>query len=255
MLPQKEVSGLEFVCLEKWNRQLVKMVTGKALDLRPGKASESGSLKAKVWDEIVEERQKVANQKLQEALEVDNGQAQDAQAARGAKKNKVVRAGSKHMLMLPEVIDIECRQHGLKVLLEGINTQVIWMHFTEDNINWLKNEVGAEGSEASGETAIGQEANTRRQQRGSRRRAAPGGATERRPVIGSIFSISINGLREQLAFLRRKQASCTYFALLSWKAKACMCTDTNTEIHTHTYTCIHVSLHIYIPCLKIKQQE
>ncbi|CAE7853586.1 unnamed protein product, partial [Symbiodinium necroappetens] len=110
----------------------------------PGKASESGSLKAKLWDEIVEERQKVANQKLQEALEVDNGQAQDAQAARGAKKNKVVRAGSKHMLMLPEVIDIECRQHGLKVLLEGINTQVIWMHFTEDNINWLKNEVGAE---------------------------------------------------------------------------------------------------------------
>ena len=144
VLPQKEVSGLEFVCLEKWNRQLVKMVTGKALDLRPVKASESGSLKAKVWDEIVEERQKVANQKLQEALEVDNGQAQDAQAARGAKKNKVVRAGSKHMLMLPEVIDIDCRQHGLKVLLEGINTQVIWMHFTEDNINWLKNEVGAE---------------------------------------------------------------------------------------------------------------
>ena len=33
VLPQKEVSGLEFVCLEKWNRQLVKMVTGKALDL------------------------------------------------------------------------------------------------------------------------------------------------------------------------------------------------------------------------------
>ncbi|CAE7783343.1 unnamed protein product [Symbiodinium sp. CCMP2592] len=71
VLPQKEVSGLEFVCLEKWNRQLVKVLTGKALDLRPGKAAASGSLSSKVWGEIVEQRQNVANQKLQEALEVE----------------------------------------------------------------------------------------------------------------------------------------------------------------------------------------
>ena len=84
----------------------------------------------------------VANQKLQEALEVEK----DAKEApsRAGKKQKVVRAGSKHMIMLPEVLDIECREHGLKVLMEGINTQTIWMHFTEENINWLKNEVDAE---------------------------------------------------------------------------------------------------------------
>ncbi|CAE7287814.1 unnamed protein product [Symbiodinium sp. CCMP2592] len=48
------------------------------------------------------------------------------------------------MIMLPEVLDIECRERGLKVLIEGINTQTIWMHFTEENINWFKNELDAE---------------------------------------------------------------------------------------------------------------
>ncbi|CAE7228423.1 unnamed protein product [Symbiodinium sp. CCMP2592] len=128
VLPQKEVSGLEFVCLEKWNRQLVKMLTGKALDLRPGKAAASGSLSSKVWGEIVEQRQNVANQKLQEALEVE---VKDNTANGARKKPKAVRANSKHMIMLPEVLDIECRERGLKVLIEGINTQTIWMHFTD----------------------------------------------------------------------------------------------------------------------------
>ncbi|CAE7326894.1 unnamed protein product, partial [Symbiodinium sp. CCMP2456] len=100
----------------------------------------------------------VANQKLQEALEVEND-ANDAPSARAGKKQKAVRASSKHMLMLPEVLDIECRGHRFKVLMEGINTQSIWMHLTEENINWLKNE------------AAGEEAKPRVQRRSGSKRA------------------------------------------------------------------------------------
>ena len=45
---QKYVDGETFMHLKKWDRALVKTMTGKSLDLRPGKSS--GSLNIDMWD-------------------------------------------------------------------------------------------------------------------------------------------------------------------------------------------------------------
>ena len=131
---QKCVDDVKYMCLDKWNRALIRLLTGRALDMREGK--ESGSLRSAVWDEIVEARQDRANELLHEALQ--NEQEDDPKN----KRKQPVRATSKHQILLPVWAQLQVRGHSFKVLLEGINSQTtIWIEFTLENLTWLKKEI------------------------------------------------------------------------------------------------------------------
>ena len=54
-----------FVKFDKWDRALVKLMTGVPLDLRKSKSG--GSLDNDVWDELVRLRQDAANKLLVDA--------------------------------------------------------------------------------------------------------------------------------------------------------------------------------------------
>ena len=139
MVPkQKCVDDVKYICLDKWNRALIRLLTGRALDLREGK--ETGTLKSAVWDEIVQARQDKANELLQEALQ--NEQTEEQQKN---KRKQPVKATSKHQILLPVCAQVEVRGHSFQILLEGINSQVLWMEFKLENLLWLKQEI--EGSQ------------------------------------------------------------------------------------------------------------
>ena len=56
---QKDVDGVTYICLEKWNRQLVKFMYGRALDLR--KDRDTKDLNVEMWTELVGLRQKTCD--------------------------------------------------------------------------------------------------------------------------------------------------------------------------------------------------
>lgn len=137
---QKEVDGLTFVCLEKWNRSLVKVLTGSALDLRQGKSK--GSIDTPIFAKLVEARQNKANELLQQAIATE--QEENAEEAPKGRKAKPVRATSTHALILPTKLTVDVDGHECCMLLEGIGSMTIWLLFSEDNINWFKDQVTAE---------------------------------------------------------------------------------------------------------------
>ncbi|CAE7556444.1 unnamed protein product [Symbiodinium sp. CCMP2592] len=134
---QKSVDGETYMHLKKWDRALVKTLTGKSLDLRPGKAS--GSLNIDIWDEMIRARQDKANQLLQEALNTEEDAATENK--RKSKKPQVVKARSKHALVLPLKFTISVQGHEFQVLFDGIGTKSVWIEFSEENLKWLKNSV------------------------------------------------------------------------------------------------------------------
>ena len=67
-IPQtKVIDGIVFGLLDKWDHGLVKVLTGKALDLRKNKTS--GTLNTKTFDELFAERQIAFDRALALALE------------------------------------------------------------------------------------------------------------------------------------------------------------------------------------------
>ena len=140
MVPrQKIVADIKFICLDKWNRSLIKLLTGRALDMREGK--ETGSLRSPVWDEIINARQDKANELLQEALQHESTEDQQK-----SKRKQPLKATPKHQILLPVHEQVQVRGHTFHILLEGINTQTFWMEFNLENLLWLKKEI--EGSQA-----------------------------------------------------------------------------------------------------------
>jgi hypothetical protein len=66
----KTVDGKTFVCLNKWNRQLVKFVTNKRLYKERG-----GSINVALFDEMLQARQEACNACVESAKVVDEGEA------------------------------------------------------------------------------------------------------------------------------------------------------------------------------------
>ena len=91
---QKLVQEVPFVCLQKWDRNSVRLISGKALDLRKQK-DDAGTLDCSAFHELLQLRQERANELLQEALKEE-----ETENATN-KKGKPVRAQSKHAVMLP----------------------------------------------------------------------------------------------------------------------------------------------------------
>ena len=109
----------------------VRLLSGKALDLRKQKRDQAGSLHCSAWDELLELRQQRANVLLQDALKEDEENHQ-------TKKGKPVRAQSKHAVMLPLSMEVDFHGHKMNILLEGLGSLSIWVEMTEQNILFLQ---------------------------------------------------------------------------------------------------------------------
>ena len=107
---QKLVEGVPYICLSKWDRISVRLLSGKALDLRKQKRDQAGSLHCSAWDELLELRQQRANVLLQDALKEDEENHQ-------TKKGQPVRAQSKHAVMLPLSMEVDFHGHKMNILL------------------------------------------------------------------------------------------------------------------------------------------
>lgn len=127
---QKLVEGVPYLCLAKWDRTSVRLLSGKALDLRKQKRDQSGNLHSSAWDELLELRQQRANVLLQDALKEDEENHQ-------SKKGKPVRAQSKHAVMLPLTMEVDFFGQKMNILLEGLGSQSIWVELNEQNILFL----------------------------------------------------------------------------------------------------------------------
>lgn len=125
---QKLVDGIPYLCLSKWDRSSVRLLSGKALDLRKQKRDQAGSLHCSAWDSLLELRQQEANKLLQDALK------EDEENARDSTKKKPIRAQSKHTVMLPLSMPVVFHDHKMNILLEGLGSQTIWVELTEQNI-------------------------------------------------------------------------------------------------------------------------
>ena len=134
---QKCVDGDTYMHLNKWDRALVRTLTGKSLELRSGK--DGGSLNIDMWDDMISARQQKANELLQQALNVEEDEATEKK--KPCKKVQAVKALSKHALVLPQKFTISVQGHEFQVLFDGIGTKSVWIEMTEENLTWLKNAI------------------------------------------------------------------------------------------------------------------
>ena len=134
---QKCVDGDTFMHLKKWDRALVKTMTGKSLDLRSGR--NNGSLNIDMWDEMFKARQDKANELLQEALQMEDENKPSER--KKSKKLELVKAQSKHALVLPQKFTISVLEHEFQVLFDGIGTKSLWIEMSEANLKWLKSAI------------------------------------------------------------------------------------------------------------------
>ena len=112
MPTQKQVEDRMFCSIQKWSPPLVKMITGKRLDLRQGKSGNSGSLNIKLFEDLLEARQKACDHLLEE--------------------------GEKGQGLLPNIIDVEIDGFQLSILTEGLSTSNFWMEMLAENFTWMK---------------------------------------------------------------------------------------------------------------------
>ena len=134
---QKLVEGRMFCSIQKWSSPLVKIMTGKRLDLRKDRSSTSGSLNIPLWDDLLDARQKASDRLLEEALRDDEADSGNEPKKKKAKKEKV-KALAKHVHLLPSIIDIEIEVFQLSILTEGLSTGNIWMEMLAENFTWMK---------------------------------------------------------------------------------------------------------------------
>ncbi|CAE7271351.1 unnamed protein product [Symbiodinium sp. CCMP2592] len=134
MPTQKSVDDRGFCAVSKWSPQLVKMITGKRLDLRSGQGESSGSLNIKLFDDLIEKRQAACDKLLEEALRDD--EADDEPKKKKSKKDKV-KALAKHLHLLPAIVDITIDGFQLSILSEGLSTGSIFVEMLSENFNWL----------------------------------------------------------------------------------------------------------------------
>ena len=127
---QKEVDGGTFLALSKWDRQCILALTDRALDLRKDK--DGGSLNSEVWAQLIEARQDVADKAIQEALKMENTEETPT------KKQKAVRAGSKHDFMAPPILTVHYQGHSFRVLYEGLGGNTLWVEAKEETLRILK---------------------------------------------------------------------------------------------------------------------
>ena len=117
---------------QKWDRVLVKLLTGNSLDLRKSKSG--GSLASDLWDELGQARQDAANRLLAEAK---------SSSAKGdpppAKKPRQVKAGHSPSR------SHQCYGAGPQQCHAAGRAcgQKLWVEATADNLHWLHSALEA----------------------------------------------------------------------------------------------------------------
>ena len=139
---QKDVDGVTYICLEKWNRQLVKFMYGRALDLR--KDRDTKDLNVEMWTELVGLRQTTCDDMVALAHDDTEGERQ--------KKRRRVRCTAENTALLPPAVQIVVPATGarearsMQVLVEGVGAQTIWLELTAGNLAYLQGAFAASSS-------------------------------------------------------------------------------------------------------------
>ena len=140
---QKVVDGRTFVSCSKWCPSLVKLMTGKRLDLHSGQNDTSGSLNVPVMDNILELRQSACDELLSEAMKTEEPEAEAGKGKR-KKPQQAQKCLAKHIHLLPPIIDITVGEFQFSILVEGLSTGNFWMEMLAENFAWLQTEANKE---------------------------------------------------------------------------------------------------------------
>ncbi|CAJ1370872.1 unnamed protein product [Effrenium voratum] len=139
-LPEvKEVSGLHFVKLHKWDRGFTRYVSGKCLDLRKGHACNIGcdfldNLQSKVHEASKEAVKRVLDAEVEE---------QDAGKPK-PKRRRIVRADDKHLG--PEWITVHLPPlgefHAIDVrILWSVKGADLWVELNSDVLEYIRQAI------------------------------------------------------------------------------------------------------------------
>ncbi|CAJ1428126.1 unnamed protein product [Effrenium voratum] len=140
---QKDVDGVTYACLQKWDRQLVRFVHNKSLDLRKDKGDARATLHVEFWNELVDLRQRACNELLRSQVEPDDGEGE------APKKKRRVKATPQNAALIPPCVDVNVpaaehrEERVLRLLVEGISTQTLWLEMTVENLNFFRRAIQA----------------------------------------------------------------------------------------------------------------
>ena len=137
---QVEEQGVNWMLLNKWDRHLALFVHGKPLDLSKEKKSDA-SVDCPWFDQLLEHRQRIFNQKVEELLAAEGDEEPPAEKAKKEKTFKATKAhqpiAPHHILMeLPEVQGmptLSCR-----VLFQGIASTGIWLEMLPEVLMYVR---------------------------------------------------------------------------------------------------------------------
>ena len=148
-IPQQvEEQGVNWILLNKWDRHLVLFVHGKPLDLSRQKKSDA-SVDCPWFDQLLEHRQRIFNQKVEELLAAEGD---EEPPAKKAKKDKTFKATKAHRAIAPHHIMMELPEVkgapvlSCRVLFEGIGATGIWVELLPEVLMYIR--LGLKESEA-----------------------------------------------------------------------------------------------------------
>ena len=145
-IPQtKVIDGIVFGLLDKWDHGLVKVLTGKALDLRKNKTS--GTLNTKTFDELFAERQIAFDRALALALQTDCELCELEDECVKKKKQKTKRRQSQQCFV--PMLSLHCKGFtdddgdvdpvDIKVLSDDIESlNKIWIELSVKNMTYIQ---------------------------------------------------------------------------------------------------------------------
>ena len=133
----KSSGGVTFIKLEKWCRQLCLFVTGKALDLRPGKRQD---INCKFLEELQRLRTVASDKAIAELLQpAADEEGRKNKRARKARSSDTDIAPSHVVIRLPNVFrgDQLHAERNMKVMF-GVKNSPLWIEATAPNLEHIR---------------------------------------------------------------------------------------------------------------------
>lgn len=140
---QKVVEGKAFFCLDKWEHRAVFFFTDTKLDLRKGK--HTGSIDTPFLDELLSQRNRAADEAVQNAIEVPVDGEDEQQPP---KKKKRAKHTIEKQHLAPEILTIEVEGEKFECLFEGCHSSVIWLEMSDEILSRVGKKLAASKSKA-----------------------------------------------------------------------------------------------------------
>ena len=146
---QKEEQGTVWFLLQKWDRNLVRFVHGKGLDLR-AKRKDAGDARVSLdniyFESLLRARQSAFNEAVAARLQEESSEENvgKKQSKNAKKKQKEFKATSKHQMYAPHNVSIELpsENDGTKLtcrcLFEGLGSRGVWLELTQDVLQHVR---------------------------------------------------------------------------------------------------------------------